>query len=250
MQTFPVSRDDRSLITSAKNIYVGTVGATASAAAVGGLWGIVAGQGPVGYAFLMGTNWLSLSLPFFVTREAILHQRQRLNPVYGRRNWRHRDGDEMLASTVAGSVVGGGLAYYTRGSLAVIGGGIMFGTLAAVGQYAATKFRHARQEAGYAIAKGEEKKEKRIDLRNQPEREPESFDDHGYDPLREFTQYLRRKVLDRMGDVTVTNGGWVSPMLNALDLDYRKRLNIKIEILERQVSSLKVQLEAKGIRVE
>ncbi|KAJ3069323.1 hypothetical protein HDU98_007634 [Podochytrium sp. JEL0797] len=242
--------DPRSFVLSAKNIYVGTVGTTATGAAIGALWGIVKNQGPVGYSFMMGANWLSVSLPFCVVREAVLHHRHRLNPVYGRLNWRHRDADEMRASIVAGSVVGGGLAYYTRGSLAVIGGGIMFGTLSAVGQYAYTYFRHARQDAAYKLqTQGDTPTTKLMDLRNPKPREEESFDDHGYDPLREFTQFVRRKVLDRMGDVTVVNGGWVSPVVNALDLEYRKRLNVKIEILERQVGSLRAQLAMKGIEV-
>ncbi|KAJ3016481.1 UNVERIFIED_CONTAM: hypothetical protein HDU68_012183 [Siphonaria sp. JEL0065] len=216
----------------------------------------------------MGTNWLSLSLPFFglvcfayrfmltciwlvVVREAVLHHRQRLNPVYGKLNWKHRDSDEMLASITAGSVVGGSLAYYTRGSLAVIGGGIMFGTLSAVAQFAFTQFRHARQDAAYAIKKGEQtESSKTLDLRNPPAREVDSFDDHGYDPLREFTQWVQKTIINKVGGVAVVDGGWVSPMLNALDLDYRKRLNVKIEILERQVASLRTQLEAKGIVVD
>ncbi|KAI9328520.1 hypothetical protein BDR26DRAFT_53024 [Obelidium mucronatum] len=247
-----MSSDSRSVWTSAKNIYVGTVALTGTGAGVGALWGIVKGQGPVGYSFLMGTNWLCLSLPFFVVREAVLHHRQRLNPVYGRLNWKHRDSDDMLASVVGGSVVGGGLAFYTRGSLAVVGGGIVFGTLSAIAQFGFTQFRHARQEAAYELQNGEEQKasKKYMDFRNAPPREGTSFDDHGYDPLREFTQWAQKKIINKVGGVAVVDGGWVSPILNALDLEYRKRLNVKIDILERQISSLRTQLESKGIQID
>ncbi|KAJ3406373.1 hypothetical protein HDU80_011385 [Chytriomyces hyalinus] len=236
----------RSLVTSGKNIYVGTVGTTLSAMVVGSAWGVIAGQGAMGYSFAMGSNWLTLSLPFFAVREAVLQQRQHLNKVYNRVNFKHRDSDEMLASGIGGGVVGGGLARFVRGSWAVGGGAIIFGALAAVTQSAFTQVRHWRQEAGHRMLHDSEENAPGFAavLRDHPIREGDlAFDDHGWDPLRELVTYMRGRFIRSVDAVP----SWASPFVNALDLDYRKRLNIKIEILERQVGALKLQLKARGI---
>ncbi|KAJ3130580.1 hypothetical protein HK100_007941 [Physocladia obscura] len=249
----------RKISTSLNNVYAGTLASTLTGATGGAAWGIVRGYGPVGYSFLMGTNWLCLSLPFFVIRESVLQHRSKLNSAYGRENWRHRDSDDMLASLVGGAVVGSGLAYYTRnellstldsGSFAVTGGGILCAGVFGVLQFGATKLRHARQEAGAArkqreldVIAGNDDSQQQQSLgkllKNPPPRD-EIFDERGWDPLNDFTKYLRGRAVNTFDENFVS---WASPVINALDLDYRNRLNAKIAILERQIASLNSQLE-------
>jgi hypothetical protein len=40
---------------------------------------------------------------------------------------------------------------------------------------------------------------------------------------------------------------WSSPLVNALDIEYRKRLNDKLDILERQIGKLKKDLSQKDL---
>ncbi|KAI8617634.1 hypothetical protein BC830DRAFT_1166849 [Chytriomyces sp. MP71] len=238
----------RSWSDSAKNVYMATTGAVA-----GAVLGVVAGQGPVGYSFGMGSNWLLVSLPFFAMREAIIRHRQSLNAIYSHRQpaFQHRDADEAFASTLSGSVIGGCLAHYTRGPLAVAGGAIMFGGLGLAGQSLFTFLRHKRQEAAFRLKHAptlQQNEEEPVSLKHnkiRSESDPH-FDDHGWDPLRDATEYLQKMVGNAFGGEESVPA-WASPMVNALDLEYRKRLNIKIDILERQCASLRYQLKQRGI---
>jgi hypothetical protein len=62
-------------------------------------------------------------------------------------DWSRRDYDEMIASSLSGSVVGGGVGYIWRGPFAIVPGMMTYALLGGMGQAVYTRLRHWRQEA-------------------------------------------------------------------------------------------------------
>ena len=63
-----------------------------------------------------------------------------------------------------------------------------------------------------------------------------------FDPVQSIVLWIREQFSDRI-DVP----HWLSPVMNALDLDYRLRMNKKIEVLEAQVGGLKIRARDMGL---
>jgi hypothetical protein len=136
----------------------------------------------------------------------------------------------------------------------MISGGLMYGMISGSLQLAYTYLRHYRQRLAFkeamnplpplaTIPTSEASEESRGIYKHYPEpfhptiRDPS--EDKGYDPLGELIKWARVKIKSQIVDTPK----WASPILNALDLEYRDRLNFKIRVLERQVGKLKEELK-------
>lgn len=145
-----------------------------------------------------------------------------------------RDWDEMASTLAAGSTVGMGIGYFWRGPKAIIPGILTYSLIAGFGQAVYTRLRHYRQTLAleHSIAPPEEPFRFRELLKT---KSMES--NYGeIDPI----QMLMGWVRDTMASV-VDLPSWASPLVNALDLEYRNRLNYKIAFLEQQIGELSPQ---------
>ncbi|KAJ3412977.1 hypothetical protein HDV05_008692 [Chytridiales sp. JEL 0842] len=212
-------------------------------------------QSSLAWGFSMGANWFTLSLPFFALREAIMHVNHSINNSRQIENWKLRDKDEFIASMGSGTVVGLGAGYIWRGPVAMPAGALMYGIVAGSLQLAVTAFRRQRQEWAYTYSQRApppppSPSSSSLDPSNKGiyKHFPEPFhaeardpsQDAGWDPVGEFVMYLRNKFKAHVEVVPE----WASPILNALDLEYRERLNIKIASLEGEVGNLRAELRS------
>jgi hypothetical protein len=195
---------------------------------------------------MMGANYLTISLPFFTTRAALL-------AIPYENKLKNKDRDQMLASVVSGATIGASLSYYTRGTYAIIPGLITYGLIASVGQFIYTYFRHQRLNKALHLHNSKLTPSDPITI---PPPSPsvreiwqsykflsnEDFtvQDRDLDPLKDFFNYSVAKINSWFGD-SEDIPDWASPLVNALDIDYRKKLNVRINILNGQVSELEEQ---------
>ncbi|KAJ3200618.1 hypothetical protein HDU67_001975, partial [Dinochytrium kinnereticum] len=80
-------------------------------------------------------------------------------------------------------------------------------------------------------------------FRYNPTHEPSAR--HELDPIGALVGWVTGKVVERNreGGYDLGANWWASPVLNAVDMEYRVRLNSKIEVLERQVERLTREVE-------
>lgn len=64
--------------------------------------------------------------------------------------------------------------------------------------------------------------------------------DRDLDPLKDFFNFGVAKINSWFGN-SEEIPDWASPLVNALDIDYRKKLNLRILILNRQINELEEQ---------
>ncbi|TPX32966.1 hypothetical protein SmJEL517_g03991 [Synchytrium microbalum] len=226
---------------------------TALGASLGALYGEIRGLSKLSYAFNMGANWTLIGVPFYTLREAILLYRKEIKAHNGESPWHRLGRDEFIASTLAGSIVGSRLGYMWRGYMAIPAGIIMYGGLAGLGQMGITSFRRWKQDVGYADWRRSVGLDHTTDssVRDRWWRRQETFyrskeDDnivmppssYSWDPLRDGMDWASAKL-----NQYVTLPAWASPLANALDIEYRKKLNMQIQALEAQVFVLRKRVE-------
>lgn len=203
----------------------------------------------------MSTNYLFLSIPFYsigfltlAIRFASLNLLSVRNAKNGVADYTRRDYDDMYSSLIAGSILGSGAGFMQRGKWGILPGILGYGFIAGAGQAIYSKLRHFRQQVAL-------RPEKESGFTFRDVLEGKTGDSFGeIDPFQMLFAWGKRQ-LERV----VTIPSWASPLVlilifnfqvNAVDLDYRHRLNYKISILEEQIENLAnevKELEAKRI---
>lgn len=191
-------------------------------------------------AFSMGLNWGMLALPFYTIRHGMMSYRRELNKSRNVENWVRRDADELLSSGIAGGVVGLAAGYIYKGKYGVSPGFFMFTGIAVCGQLVYTGLRHLRiyfalKDSTPAIATTS-LKEKIHNQKFKPIQDIGVQDTRASDPFRNVFE----RFISTIGQV-VDFPEWASPLVNALDPDYRKRLNYRIRILQDEIEELEKQ---------
>ncbi|KAI8590384.1 hypothetical protein BDZ88DRAFT_108786 [Geranomyces variabilis] len=214
-------------------------------ATFGSLLASARGQSRLAWGFSMGANWTVVALPFFGIREGVLYYRHWQNDQRGQDSYRLRNKDEIIASIASGAVVGAGIGLMWRGPKAMIAGSLMYALIACGTQSA---YLFARQ---YRLRRGLEQRLQSTQLptpppwslrqfleqdilRSESHAGTKSLADSDFDPLGAVFMWARNKINENV-DVP----DWTSPLLNAWDFEYRKRLSLRLGILEVQVADLR-----------
>ncbi|KAJ3124502.1 hypothetical protein HK098_001113 [Nowakowskiella sp. JEL0407] len=194
----------------------------------------------------MAANWLVLSLPFFLSRESILA----IAPF-------HRDNNELLATTLSSSLLGSVLAYNWRGLPAVPAGLLVYSSLGFISQKSLISLRHWRQSIALQLLEQQQSEAQ------QSTQKPSVLDstywskNHQYQEARSLTDREEAELdpLKSLFDWSVSGikwllrlhpdnvPDWASPLANALDLEYRKLLNVRLRVLEADVQELENRIE-------
>lgn len=87
-----------------------TIALTTLGSTAGALIATVNSQSIVAYSTMMGANYLTISLPFFTARAALL-------AIPYENKLKNKDRDQMIASVVSGCTIGASLSYYTSNPL-------------------------------------------------------------------------------------------------------------------------------------
>ncbi|KAJ3153062.1 hypothetical protein HDU86_005360 [Geranomyces michiganensis] len=213
-------------------------------ATIGSLLASARGQSRLAWGFSMGANWTVVALPFFGIREGVLYYRHWQNNQRGEDSYRLRNKDEIIASIASGAVAGAGIGLMWRGPKAMIAGSLMYALIACGTQSA---YLLARQ---YRLRRGLEQRIQSTSSTPPPppwsvrqfleqdilrsESSAKSLADADFDPLGSAFMWARNKINENV-DVP----DWTSPLLNAWDFEYRKRLSLRLGILEVQVADLR-----------
>ncbi|KND00372.1 uncharacterized protein SPPG_04696 [Spizellomyces punctatus DAOM BR117] len=212
---------------------------------LGAIFAAVRGQSRLAWAFSMGTNWVLAFAPFFGIREAVLHYRYQKNAAEGVDSFRMRDKDELISSITSGAIVGAGMGLIWRGPRALLSGSLMYSLLACGGQTLYLVGRQWRlrtalqqridnqspipdRDQGFSLSRFWQMEILRPDPSAKPAPAAE------IDPVGSLFVWARDKI-----NANVDLPDWTSPLLNAWDIEYRKRLNIRLKILESQVGELR-----------
>ncbi|KAJ3300070.1 hypothetical protein HK104_004792 [Borealophlyctis nickersoniae] len=192
----------------------------------------------------MMMNWGMISFPYFTIREGLLWQTYNSNNKRGLSNFKYRRYEESVASALSGAITGTGLVWFARGFKYAMPGFFMGGTIGFLGQQAVRIFNQWR------VQKSIEHDEMDAGVRPLPEpkwaqpRMPPMRDMSkpvGHrDPFAELVLSLRDRVKKLRDDKPWPE--WASPLVNAYDVEYRKNLNIRKEVLEYQVKELRVDI--------
>ncbi|KAI8914988.1 hypothetical protein DFJ77DRAFT_464245 [Powellomyces hirtus] len=223
-----------------------TAASGVTGSALGALLAAARGQSRLAWAFGMGANWVVVAGPFFALREGVLHYRYAQNAHTQTDSYRMRNKDEIIASIASGAVVGAGLGLLWRGPKAMIAGSLMYAMLACGGQTAYLLGRQYRLREGLkqrlrddAIRSGDPPPREwslarfwEMDI-TRPESHLPAPPKKELDPLGDAFVWARDMI-----NANVDMPDWTSPMLNAWDIEYRKRLSIRLGILEVQVRDL------------
>ncbi|KAI9337901.1 hypothetical protein DFJ73DRAFT_798371 [Zopfochytrium polystomum] len=262
------------------------VGSGVAGSTLGALLAVWKAQSPASWAFSMGANWVLLSVPFFTIREGVLHYRQRGHLQRGEDVLAFRDKDDMLGTLAAGAVVGGGLGRVARGRGYGLPGAMFYALLAGGIQMTSTVLRHWRLSAGARLRDTDDailrahgaadgagadarppldgyaldriKKQawadrylgfyrRPFDSASEPALAPATGQ---FDPVGAAVGWVRRRAVGAMAEVVDDVPAWLSPLVNALDMEYRVRLNEKTEKLERQVAALRARARELGLDVD
>ncbi|KAJ3276002.1 hypothetical protein HDV01_006172 [Terramyces sp. JEL0728] len=198
--------------------YTGTAGILGAVS--GGIYGALRDAPIRTTSFYMFTNWTLVTLPFFAIRETTL------------------DRDELLASTISGSICGSAIGYLWRRSPAIIPGAIIYSLVAASGQSVFIGIRNWR--INIALQREKQPLEPITDpfskykggvFINTGEIEPTEFD-----PARKVFSFVQLLFPESL-----------SFLRYAVDLDYRKKLNFKIEVLSQQIEDLNGEIKQKSV---
>ena len=136
------------------------------------------------------------------------------------------------------------------GRLAIPAGMIMYGSIAVISQFFVIKWRHWKQDRILS-----NNIENSVIQKNSNVSEPSLWSSEIWKkPFRNTADGSIQKqtppdpiasVLNRLRDAIYSRYStppWISPFLNAFDVDYRKKLNYKIEHLETQIEILKERI--------
>ncbi|KAI8810020.1 hypothetical protein BJ742DRAFT_801886 [Cladochytrium replicatum] len=194
---------------------------TFTGASLGAMIASWSGKQKLPYAFSMGSNWLAVCGPFIALREAGIVGLRTTRVLLGER-------DEMAASFFAGSVVGGGWTHY-RLNRPFMGGATFYGGLSRILQPCLTSSRETPNIS------------KRITtLFNKPAFSlNEDFSPR--DPFQDFDP-----IEWAIAQLRISLPAWASPFANAFDVEYRKRLSMRILILEDDIEGTRQNIEKLG----
>ncbi|KAJ3085219.1 hypothetical protein HK102_000205 [Quaeritorhiza haematococci] len=134
----------------------------------------------------------------------------------------------------------------------MVAGSVAYGCIATGSQFAYTFGRHWRQNVG--LRYHEERQQQALSAATNAEEKPwwkhpfrekarslhDLDDGPNPDPFKDVVLWIRDKIADTVGGLP----DWASPLANALDLEYRQKLNVRLRILERQVTELRISVDA------
>ena len=79
-------------------------------------------------------------------------------------------------------------------------------------------------------------------LKKYADKPHDGLKEFNFDPVQELFLMIRNTIKSN-----IDLPPWTSPLMNAIDLDYRKALNVKISVVRAQVAKLEKQLQEKQI---
>ncbi|KAJ3105904.1 hypothetical protein HDU96_008391 [Phlyctochytrium bullatum] len=225
------------------------------------------------WGFGMGANWALVSVPFFGFRECIMHYRHFANNRKGTNNLLARDKDELIASASSGALVGAGLGHIWRGPRGILPGILLYSTLASGAQLSFSTLRHWRLTQAEQLELAAHSptpttptdtpltllQRWKTQLRYTTDADPQPAHAKEWDPIGWLAKWTTARIAVALGQDPAALGvdsmgkgwsaedrlgaaWWASPVLNAIDMEYRIRLNKKIEALERQVARLEEEV--------
>ncbi|KAJ3194911.1 hypothetical protein HK101_001583 [Irineochytrium annulatum] len=171
-----------------------------------------------------------------------MHYRHYVNNKRGVPNLLMRDKDELIASAISGTLVGGSFG----GSAGIPAYALVYGVGCAAAQWSYTLLRHWRLRAAMQQRDDELNKRPRpqtmmewwrsVDRFGHVDKQPQGYT---YDPVGEVLGWIRSRVMANF-DVPA----YLSPLVNAVDVEYRVRLNTKADILKVQIENLEAEITA------
>ncbi|KAJ1341988.1 hypothetical protein BSLG_003488 [Batrachochytrium salamandrivorans] len=195
-------------------------------------------------------------------REGVLQFRYWRNRCNGVPSLLRKDKDDTIASTAAGAVMGAGFGWMRYGSAASPAGALMYGLIAYSVQWglcisrnvildtSAEIYRKRQQHALKPHLAGNEELELHSGTITTPEwwtsnwrNKDDDFSTHAnpnpnWDPLKDAINWMVGHVRRR-----IDLGPEYSPLYNAFNLEYRKTLNTKVEILKFQIEALRHEIK-------
>ncbi|KAJ1552103.1 hypothetical protein HK096_001344, partial [Nowakowskiella sp. JEL0078] len=200
------------------------------------------------YSLGMMSNWSLIAFSFLSARELVLQARSYSNHRRNIPNWSVRDKDDLIASTFAGTLVGSVLAYKWRGPYAIPAGILAYGSLSISAQYGVSSLRHWRQRQGQLLENEAANPSEKVITPFSPDywrsanqfRDNPNFDreESTLDPIKDLFLWSVSKMKTLVNLEGDDVPAWASPFANALDLEYRHKLNLRIQVLERYVQQL------------
>jgi hypothetical protein len=190
----------------------------------------------------MCSNWTVPAVPLFTIRQSILEYRQWNSEENG---FKAKDRNDMIASVVSGTFLGFGAGYLWGGPWAILPAGIVHAFLGATTQLFFTKFRYWRLEKSLEYAEpAAVSKRWNVDVFRADATPYDRREDNTFDPAKYLFNGIRNLFFGLFGEEPP------SCIRYAADIDYRKKLNLKIGILKQQIYDLQVELHEKGIDFE
>lgn len=200
----------------------------------------------------MGTNWLALSLPFFTTREITLKTLAFIVNPDEKQKYILRDRFDLI-STISGAIVTGSFSgNHIRGRSGILPSMFVFSVLGAGLQTIVTFARHKRLEMALI-------EHNRINqpVQNARENNHQTLSEvfatrmdmgnsisQTEDPVRALFSNAKSYIESKV-DVPE----WASPLVNAVDINHRRTLNFRIEMLQDQINVLKKDIEKLELHV-
>ncbi len=220
------------------------------------------GKGSQGlaYSLAMATNWTLVAVPFATLRLGLLA---------GVDAWRSAQhpaptaplgtAGRLTISALAAGAVGGGLLGWWRGRAAAVVGGAVYALLGASGESALLLLADLRLRWAIrrlqAQAEGGPPPPPSILDRAWWQRPADNRDQGGFqppakplDPVQDLFLWVRSKFVDSPGapgtpgQQAPATPSWMSPLVNALDVPYRERLDARIAFVEGQCTLLEAEL--------
>ncbi|KAI8916023.1 hypothetical protein EDD86DRAFT_9583 [Gorgonomyces haynaldii] len=148
--------------------------------------------------------------------------------------WKTRDKNLMWASSISGSVVGSCVGLIWRGPLAIVPGALLYGLLGGFGQASANWLHYWR--ISNALVTTEDKMTMR-ELFRTPFT-PEQREQPVYDPIGDAAKWIQTKLTK-----TIDTPVWASPLVHAVDMQHRKKINYQIILLQDQVRDLMEEIK-------
>lgn len=191
----------------------------------------------------MASTWSIAAIPFFSMRQLILYSKPAPQSLH------QSDKDNMIASAISGAFLGLGTGYYwSRGNkYALIPAACVQSILAIIGQTVVTSITHKRIDIAVKKLENTQELDKSTNWKKNLTRVSNGKDlpdrsQSDIDPMK----YL----IESFKDVFIGTFFPDSPsyVIHATDLEYRRKLNLKIALLTDQIHDLKEELHSKQIK--
>jgi hypothetical protein len=191
----------------------------------------------------MASTWTLAAIPFFSIRQLILYSKPIPQSLH------QSDKNNMTASAISGAFLGIGTGYYwSRGNkYALIPAACVQSVLAIIAQTVATSITHKRIAIAIKKLENPQEPDNKVHWKNNLTRLPNGKDlpdrsQSDMDPMKHLIESFRNVFINTFFPDSP------SYVIHATDLEYRRKLNLKIAILSDQIQELKEELESKQIK--